>query len=66
LKHRRGMRDEVRLPLITVADDVAAQIASALDHLGGVTAPDHGASDDAAFNLREKSPVHPAPLAWRV
>lgn len=66
LKHRRGMRDEVRLPLITVADEVAAQIASALDHLGGVTAPDHGASDDAAFNLREKSPVHPAPLAWRV
>lgn len=66
LKHRRGMHDDVRLPLVTVSDDVAAQIASALDHLGGLPAPDHSDVDNTVFNRQEKPLVHPAPLAWRV
>ena len=36
LKHRRGMSDEVRLPLVPVSVETAGVIRSALDHLGGL------------------------------
>ena len=33
LKHRRGMSEEVRLPLVPVSVETAGEIRSALDHL---------------------------------
>lgn len=34
LKHRREMSDDVRLPLVPVSADIAANIRQALDHMG--------------------------------
>lgn len=52
LKHRRGISDDVRLPLVAVSADTATHIRQALDHMG---------SDGNRLGCL------PAPtLAWRV
>ncbi|MHC1549637.1 4-hydroxy-tetrahydrodipicolinate synthase [Phyllobacterium sp. K27] len=52
LKHRRGISDDVRLPLVPVNADTAANIRQALDHMGS-----NGGKPDCL-----SSPT----LAWRV
>lgn len=52
LKHRRGLSDDVRLPLVPVTEDTAAVIRLALDHMGSET--------------REMKLLPPPTLAWRV
>lgn len=51
LKHRRGINDDVRLPLVPVAKETAAKIRAALDQMGSTAA---------------ETRRLPPPLAWRV
>lgn len=67
LKHRRGMSDEVRLPLVPVSVETAGEIRSALDHLGGPS--NHGQIDRAGAIFKQvetTSDAQIAPLVWRV
>ncbi|HMF67244.1 MAG TPA: 4-hydroxy-tetrahydrodipicolinate synthase [Phyllobacterium sp.] len=67
LKHRRGMSDEVRLPLVPVSVETAGEIRSALDHLNGPG--NHGQTDRASAifePVETPSDAQTAPLVWRV
>ncbi len=67
LKHRRGMSDELRLPLVPVSTETALQIRSALDQLGGPGSQDQSDPADAIFNsIETPAESQPVPLAWRL
>lgn len=63
LKHRRGLSDELRLPLVPVSPETAARIRQALDNLGGPDASNQESTAIAAFGNDDTIPV---PLAWRL
>lgn len=66
LKHRRGMSDEVRLPLVPVSIETAGEIRAALNHLGDPGNSNQGAVSDV-FQADERMAKLPsAPLAWHV
>ncbi|SDO71791.1 4-hydroxy-tetrahydrodipicolinate synthase [Phyllobacterium sp. OV277] len=67
LKHRRGMSDELRLPLVPVSGETALQIRLALDELGGPAAGGQIPQDNVKTNAVEGlSKMLSAPLAWRL
>lgn len=67
LKHRRGMSDEVRLPLVGVSTETAWQIRSALDELNGPGSQDQSDPADAIFTpVKNHSSEQAAPLVWKV
>lgn len=67
LKHRRGMNDEVRLPLVPVSMETAERIRIALDRLGGPGNHDQSDPADAIFSSTENhAPMQSIPLAWRL
>ncbi len=67
LKYRRGMNDEMRLPLVPVSAETAERIRIALDRMGdpGSDVPCDPA--DAIFGADERPIEKPAqPLNWRI
>ncbi|WP_244642886.1 4-hydroxy-tetrahydrodipicolinate synthase [Phyllobacterium sp. 628] len=67
LNHRRGMSDEVRLPLVPVTPETADQIRIALDDLGGPAACEQAMREVPRTNTIDGlTRMLSAPLAWRL
>ncbi|MCX8280029.1 4-hydroxy-tetrahydrodipicolinate synthase [Phyllobacterium sp. 0TCS1.6C] len=64
LRHRLGLSDEVRLPLVPVTSETAYQIRTALNHLGGQIEKDGSEAIEDWTRTPQLSAS--TPLAWRL